>query len=56
MRQLATLRERRLADHLHAVGKGIALLIGRGAEQKHLPISGKQAAILRLIMLVLPAH
>ena len=32
-----TLRERRLADHLHAVGKGIALL--RARRTKHLPIS-----------------
>ena len=29
VRRFAALRERRLADHLHAVGKGIALLIGR---------------------------
>ena len=35
VRRFAALRERRLADRLHAVGKGIALLIGRGAEQKH---------------------
>ena len=56
VRRLATLRERRLADHLHAVGKGITLFIRRGAEQKHLPVRGKQTAVLRLIMLVFPAH